>query len=83
MRLDRPATAEEVAAILAAVGALLAEEAVEAPVADLDPWHVAARVEALGIVRRIPGKLDLRYMGAPTRERLSRPLQAPKADAPR
>jgi hypothetical protein len=76
MRLDRPATAEEVAAIMAVVGQLLAEEATAAPAApELDPWHVAARVEALGIVRRIPGKLDLRYMGAPTRERLSRPLK--------
>lgn len=76
MRLDRPATPEEAAAVMAAVAQVLAEEAVAAPVeAPLDPWHVAARVEALGIVRRIPGKLDLRYMGAPTRERLSRPLK--------
>ncbi|MDB5097431.1 MAG: hypothetical protein JWM80_1852 [Cyanobacteria bacterium RYN_339] len=75
MRLDRPATAEEVAAIMAAVGQLLADEVVELPTPNLDPWHVAARVESLGIVRRIPGKLDLRYMGAPTRERLTRPLK--------
>lgn len=73
MKLDRPATPEEVAAIMAAVGQLLAEEATTAPTAPaLDPWHVAARVESLGIVRRIPGQLDLRYMGAPTRERLTR-----------
>lgn len=74
-RLDRPATPEETAAIAAALAAYLeAEEAPAAPEPQLDPWAVAARVESLGIVRRIPGKLDLRYMGAPTRERLSRPL---------
>jgi hypothetical protein len=73
MHLDRPATPEETAAIMAAIAAVLAEEAQAAPAAEpLDPWHVAARVESLGIVRRIPGKLDLRYMGAPTRERLTR-----------
>ncbi len=80
MSLDRPATPEETAAILAAVQCLLDEEAQAAPaVAVLDPWRTAARVESLGIVRRIPGKLDLRYMSAPTRERLSRPERAPQA----
>lgn len=39
----------------------------------VEPWRAAARLECLGIVRRIPGRLDLRYMGAPTKERLARP----------
>lgn len=75
-KLDRPASPEETAAIAAAIAAVLGSEHV-APAAEpvLDPWHVAARVEALGIVRRIPGKLDLRYMGSATRERLTRPLR--------
>lgn len=75
--LDRPATSEEVAAIAAALAAHLADEAVLAPPppAALAPWRAAARVESLGLVRRIPGKLDLRFMGAPTRERLTRPLR--------
>jgi hypothetical protein len=29
-------------------------------------------VEGIGLVRRLPGKLELRYMSAPTRERLER-----------
>lgn len=72
--LDRPATNEEMAAIAAALATILAEQPPAVPPADLDPWHVAARVESLGIVRRIPGQLDLRYMSAPTRERLTRPV---------
>lgn len=73
-QLDRPASPEEAAAIAAALAAYLDEDAVpEAPPPAINPWAVAARVESLGIVRRIPGKLDLRYMGAPTRERLTRP----------
>lgn len=75
--LDRPATPEEVAAIAAALTAAVAEEVVPAPAAPtLAPWRAAARVESLGIVRRIPGKLDLRYMSAPTRERLTRPQRS-------
>lgn len=75
-KLDRPATPEETAAIAAAIAAVLTSEQ-QTPVAEpvLDPWHVAARIESLGIVRRIPGKLDLRYMGSATRERLTRPLR--------
>jgi hypothetical protein len=75
---DRPATAEETAAIAAAIQVLLAEEAVAQAVQSkptLDGWAAAARVESLGIVRRVPGQLDLRYMSAPTRERLTRPQQ--------
>jgi hypothetical protein len=73
-QLDRPATPEEAAAIAAALAAYLDEDAVpEAAEPQINPWAVAARVESLGIVRRIPGQLDLRYMGAPTRERLTRP----------
>lgn len=73
MQLDRPATPEQAAAIAAALAAYLAEAppAAKAP----EPWRMAARVESLGLVRRIPGKLDLRYMSAPTRERLTRPLR--------
>lgn len=75
--LDRPATPEEVAAIAAALTAAMAEEVVPAPTAPtLAPWRAAARVESLGLVRRVPGKLDLRYMSAPTRERLTRPLRS-------
>jgi hypothetical protein len=73
-----PATPEEAAAIAAAIALVLAEEAdaaAEAPAPALDGWATAARVEALGIVRRIPGQLDLRYMSAPTRERLTRPAR--------
>ncbi|HEY9720646.1 MAG TPA: hypothetical protein V6D47_01450 [Oscillatoriaceae cyanobacterium] len=71
MHLDRPATPEQAAAIAAALAAYLAETPpVPKP---LEPWRMAARVESLGLVRRVPGKLDLRYMSAPTRERLTRP----------
>lgn len=73
LQLKQSATPEQAAAILAAIGALLAEEAATVqPAPVLQGWAVAARVESLGIVRRIPGMLDLRYMGAPTRERLTR-----------
>jgi uncharacterized membrane protein len=71
-QLDRPATPEETAAIAAAIAAAMATEAVEAPVPVSSPWRTAARLESLGIVRRIPGQLDLRYIGSPTRERLTR-----------
>lgn len=70
--LDRPATPEETAAIAAAIAAVMANEAVEAPVLAPSPWRTAARLESLGIVRRIPGQLDMRYIGSPTRERLTR-----------
>lgn len=70
--LDRPATPEEAAAIAAAVAAYVATEAVEAPAPAASPWRTAARLESLGIVRRIPGQLDMRYIGSPTRERLTR-----------
>jgi len=76
--LDRPATPEETAAIAAAIQVLLAEEAAALavqPAPTLDGWAAAARVESLGIVRRVPGQLDLLYMSAPTRERLTRPQQ--------
>jgi hypothetical protein len=74
--IDRPATPEEAAAIAAVLAQVLDAERQAAPAEPmLDPWHVAARVESLGIVRRVPGQLDLRYMGAPTRERLTRPLR--------
>ncbi|MEB3198428.1 MAG: hypothetical protein VKP62_14605 [Candidatus Sericytochromatia bacterium] len=70
------ASPEQAAAIAAVVGALLQTGQPAAPV---DPrphgWAAAARVESLGIVRRIPGMLDLRYMSAPTRERLTRQPQ--------
>jgi hypothetical protein len=71
--IDRPATPEEAAAIAAAVaayldGATVIEAAPPAPA----PWKTAARLESLGIVRRIPGQLDMRYIGSPTRERLTR-----------
>lgn len=75
-QLDRPATPEETAAIAATVAILLADEGaaqVTKPAAPLDGWAAAARIESLGIVRRVPGQLDLRYMSAPTRERLTRP----------
>lgn len=72
--LNRPATPEETAAIAAAIAAVLAEATPPAaPAPAIDGWAAAARVESLGIVRRIPGQLDLRYMSAPTRERLTRP----------
>lgn len=75
LHLDRSATPEETAAIAAAVGAYLAAEQAQAAQQPtcLNGWHVAARIESLGIVRRIPGKLDLCYMGPATRERMSRP----------
>jgi hypothetical protein len=66
-------TVEEAVAIATALAVLLADEAAtDVSTPEPDPWQVAARIESLGIVRRIPGKLDLRYMGAPTRERLTR-----------
>jgi hypothetical protein len=72
-QLDRPATAEETAAIAAALAAYLdSQVAPEAPAVALEPWRTAARLESLGIVRRIPGQLDMRYIGSPTRERLTR-----------
>jgi uncharacterized membrane protein len=71
-QLDRPATPEETAAIAAAIAAAMATEAVEAPMPAPSPWRTAARLESLGIVRRIPGQLDMRYIGSPTRERLTR-----------
>lgn len=71
-QLDRPATPEETAAIAAAIAAVIATETVEASVAAPSPWRTAARLESLGIVRRIPGQLDMRYIGSPTRERLTR-----------
>jgi hypothetical protein len=71
--IDRPATLEEAAAIAAAVAAYLdSTVAPEAPAPAPTPWKTAARLESLGIVRRIPGQLDMRYIGSPTRERLTR-----------
>lgn len=71
--IDRPATPEEAAAIASAVAAYLdGTAAPEAPVPAAEPWKTAARLESLGIVRRIPGQLDMRYIGSPTRERLTR-----------
>ena len=77
LEIRQPATAEEAAAIAAVIAQVLAEEAAPAEAAPpaLDGWAVAARVEGLGIVRRVPGQLDLRYMSAPTRERLTRPAR--------
>jgi hypothetical protein len=74
LAIDRAATPEEAAAIAAVVEAVLGAEAAAAAPAprELRGWSVAARVESLGIVRRVPGILDLRYMSAPTRERLTR-----------
>ncbi|MEB3328448.1 MAG: acc operon protein [Candidatus Sericytochromatia bacterium] len=74
LAIDRAATSEEAAAIAAVVETLLAAEVAAAPppARELRGWAVAARVEALGLVRRVPGILDLRYMSAPTRERLTR-----------
>ncbi|MFN3430233.1 MAG: hypothetical protein ACK46X_09790 [Candidatus Sericytochromatia bacterium] len=71
-QLDRPATPEEAAAIAAAVAAYVATDVVEAPAPVASPWRTAARLESLGIVRRIPGQLDMRYIGSATRERLTR-----------
>jgi hypothetical protein len=71
-QLDRPANPEETAAIAAALAAVLSDEALEAPTPAPEPWKTAARLEGLGIVRRIPGQLDMRYIGSPTRERLTR-----------
>ena len=69
-QLDRPATPEETAAIAAAIAAHLDAPAVAGPPAPaLNPWKTAARLESLGIVRRIPGHLDMRDIGSPTRER--------------
>ena len=62
-------------AVLGAFGCGLRLPRPALPIPGPDPWAVAARIESLGIVRRIPGKLDLRYMGAPTRERLTRPIR--------
>lgn len=86
IRVSPAPTPAELAAIAAAVEAALAAGAAPpAPAAGADagygpreafpvePWRAAARIESLGIVRRIPGRLDLRYMGAPTKERLARP----------
>ena len=76
--LQPQATAEEAAAIAAVIAAVLeAEASVAPPPPPLDGWAAAARVEALGIVRRIPGQLDLRYMSAPTRKRLTGPRGEP------
>jgi hypothetical protein len=74
LAFDRAATPEEAAAIAAVVETLLAAEAAAPapPARELRGWSVAARVESLGLVRRVPGILDLRYMSAPTRERLTR-----------
>lgn len=72
-QLDRPATPEETAAIAAAVAAYLDSQVqASAPETALEPWKTAARLESLGIVRRIPGQLDMRYIGSATRERLTR-----------
>lgn len=71
--LDRPATPEEAAAIAAAIAAHLDASAIaEPPAQAVAPWKTAARLESLGIVRRIPGQLDMRYIGSATRERLTR-----------
>jgi hypothetical protein len=67
---------EQTAAITATLAAVLAQEESQALTDTSGPkpsgWIAAARVEHLGLVRRIPGILDLRYMSAPTRERLTR-----------
>lgn len=76
LELRGTATAEEAAAIAAVIATVLEAEAAPAPAEPaLDGWAAAARIEALGIVRRIPGQLDIRYMSAPTRERLTRPAR--------
>ncbi|MEB3284765.1 MAG: hypothetical protein VKN33_05720 [Candidatus Sericytochromatia bacterium] len=67
----------EQAAVIVSVVSQMLEEAQHnsysaVPAQKLSGWQMASRVEHLGIVRRIPGILDLRYMGAPTRERLQR-----------
>ncbi|GEM_PF-5385541 len=71
--IDRPATPEQMAAIATALTSL----SDPAPTRQATPaqdatWRVAARVEGIGLVRRLPGKLELRFMSAPTRERLER-----------
>lgn len=78
MEIRQHATEEEAAAIAAVIAQVLAAEAAAAPGAEpaLDGWAAAARIESLGIVRRIPGQLDIRYMSAPTRERLTRPARS-------
>lgn len=83
LEIRQAATAEEAAAIAAVIAIILEEAAAtSAPaVPPIDGWAAAARVESLGIVRRIPGQLDLRYMSAPTRERLTRPVAAAMAQA--
>lgn len=67
---------EQAAAIAAALAEVLATETPGALGEPTGPrpsgWQAAARVEHVGILRRVPGILDLRYMSAPTRERLTR-----------
>lgn len=76
--IRQAATDEEAAAIAAVIALVLEAEAECRPAAEVavDGWAAAARIEALGLVRRIPGQLDLRYMSAPTRERLTRPARS-------
>lgn len=68
---------EQAAAIATALATVLAEENLpregKNATASISGWQAAARVEHVGMVRRVPGILDLRYMSAPTRERLTRP----------
>lgn len=71
--LDRPATPEQMAAVAIALASLTDTPATPPAAPSRDAtWRVAARVEGIGLVRRLPGKLELRYMSAPTRERLER-----------
>jgi hypothetical protein len=67
---------EQTAAITATLAAVLAQEESQTLPDASGPqptgWMAAARIEHVGLVRRIPGILDLRYMSAPTRERLTR-----------
>lgn len=64
-------TPEQAAAIAAAIAAATAQVAVAAPQLPR-AWALAARVEGLTLVRRLNTQLDMRLMGAPTRERLTR-----------
>lgn len=64
-----PEQAAAIAAALAVATQPLSSPAPEAPPA----WRMAARVEGLAIVRRLNTQLDMRLMGAPTRERFARP----------
>lgn len=64
---------EQAAAIAAALAVACAPAVTVAAPATPRAWAMAARVEGLAIVRRLNTQLDMRLMGAPTRERFTRP----------